>query len=89
MLAVAGELDMGTGDTLVQAVSSILATARPRRLVLDLGDVRFLDARGVAALLAVREQAAARRTTAVVINCQRMPMRVLEITGVHKILTGR
>jgi anti-anti-sigma factor len=89
VLAVAGEIDMLTADELVQAVSLILAAGAMRRLVLDLGEVRFLDARGVAALIAARQLGASRRVSVVVINCQRSPMRILEITGVDKILTGR
>lgn len=89
VLAVAGEVDMATADTLLEAVSWILATGRLQRLVLDLGEVRFLDARGVTALMAAHRYGASRGVAIVVINCQRMPMRVLEITGVDKILTGR
>jgi anti-anti-sigma factor len=89
VLAVAGELDTETADQLRAAVSSILAAGRPRRLVLDLGEVRFLDARGVAALVAAHRTGASHRMAVVVINCQRMPMRVLEITGVDKLLTSR
>jgi len=89
VLAVAGELDISTADSLVEVALPILTAGRLRRLVLDLGEVRFLDARGVAALLAVHDQGVRLRVAVVVINCQRMPMRVLEITGVDKILTGR
>lgn len=89
VLAIAGEIDLATADTLIEAVSSILAAKGVRRLVLDLGEVRFLDARGVAALVTAHQQGAGRGVAVLVINCQRSPMRVLEITSVDKVLTGR
>lgn len=88
VLAVAGEIDIANADSLAAAVSSILAVARTRRLVLDLAEVRFLDARGVAVLISAFRQGTVREVAVVVINCQPLTMRILEITGVGKLLTG-
>jgi anti-anti-sigma factor len=88
VVAVAGDLDLASAGGLVQRLSSTLAVARVRRLVIDLAEVRFLDARGIAALLAIHRQGAAGGVAVTVINCQSMPRRVLEIAGAYKILTG-
>jgi anti-anti-sigma factor len=89
VLAVAGDIDMATVDRLARAMSLILAAAHVRRLMVDLAEVAFMDARGVATLMSAHRQGAARGVAVVVINCQWLPMRILEITGVDKLLTGR
>ncbi|MFI6103065.1 STAS domain-containing protein [Streptomyces sp. NPDC051310] len=51
VLALAGELDMGTEELLAEAVEELI-DAGYRRVVLDCADVAFCDSRGFNALLA-------------------------------------
>jgi anti-anti-sigma factor len=86
ILAVAGALDMGTVGPLRAAIAGILRLPGIRRVVLDLAEVSFLGACGVSALVAAHRAATDRLVSLVVINCQRMPLVVLQITGVDKLL---
>jgi anti-sigma B factor antagonist len=86
ILAVAGEVDLATADQLQQGLNSILADGHARTLVVDLDGVRFLDARGLAVLLAAHRRGAHDGVTVVVTHCRPLPMRVLEVTGLDKIL---
>ena len=58
-IEIAGELDMDTGDRLLEAArSSLVALAdgsRPERVVIDLGRVTFMDSSGLLAVLRCRE----------------------------------
>ncbi len=58
-IAVAGELDTGTSDQLLDAVMAALDRPGCRDLVIDLGQVTFLDASAVGVL--VRARLACRR----------------------------
>jgi len=86
VLVVAGEIDMGTVDDLGKALSDVLSDCRPRRLVVDFAEVGFLESTGIAALMAAYRSGLAQRTIVTLINCQPVTRRVLEVTGVDKVL---
>jgi len=86
-LAVSGEIDIATVDKLTAALQFAL-DQRPQTLVIDLADVPFMASAGVTALLGAYRQATAAGIPLVVANCGATVERVLEITGVHKLLTG-
>lgn len=86
VLAVAGEIDIGTVGDLSKALSDLLNGPRLRRLVLDFAEVGFLDASGIAALVTAHRSGRDRGTTVELINCRPLPQRVLEITGMDKVL---
>jgi len=54
-VTVSGELDAFTAEVLRTEMSAVEAAA-PRRIVLDLHRVRFLDSSGLAVILGVRER---------------------------------
>ncbi|MFJ8650284.1 STAS domain-containing protein [Streptomyces sp. NPDC093546] len=56
VLALAGELDMGSEELLAEAVAELI-DAGYRRVVLDCAGVAFCDSRGFNALLAARQDA--------------------------------
>ncbi len=56
-VALAGELDMAAAFRVESELERLLATPGIDAVVLDLGDVRFLDSAGLGALLSIREQA--------------------------------
>ena len=51
VLRVAGEVDVRSGPVLQARIAGLLDSG-PHRLVVDLGDVNFLDSTGIAALIA-------------------------------------
>jgi anti-sigma B factor antagonist len=87
-LAVAGEVDAANVDELTRAMSSIIRAQQPRRLVVDIADVTFLASTGIGALVAAHRLGRERRTELVVVNCRPAAVKVLEITGVYKVLTS-
>lgn len=90
-LAVGGEIDIATvgplADAMTGIITGIITDHRPRRLVVDLAEVTFLDSSGVSALVAAWRLASASQIEFVVVNCHSNVLRVLEITGMAKALT--
>ena len=82
VLRVSGEVDLSNVALLREAVESFVASSPPR-VVLDVGDLTFMDSSGLAALLQV-----ATRVDAVVLRHPRnIICRLIETTGVSSILT--
>jgi anti-anti-sigma factor len=86
-LAVSGEIDIATVDRLTAELDAALARRVPT-LVIDLIGVTFMASAGVTALLNAYRQATAAGIPLVVTNCGGAVERILEITGVFKLLTG-
>jgi anti-sigma B factor antagonist len=86
-LAVDGEVDVATAGPLRDALTAVLNESGITRLVVDFTKVDFLDSTGISALVAAHRLAQANRTQFLVINCQPQALRVLEITGVDRLLT--
>ncbi|MCG5461620.1 STAS domain-containing protein [Micromonospora sp. MED01] len=88
-LVPAGEVDMGAVGTLGSALQDALSAPDRVDVVVDLARVTFLDCAGIGALVAGRNTALSRRCGFTVVNPQRQVLRVLELTGVLGVLTGR
>ena len=58
VLQIAGEVDISSVSALREAISHAIARA-PRRLVLDLSGLTFMDSSGIAVLLTAAEQISA------------------------------
>jgi anti-anti-sigma factor len=86
-LAVGGEVDIATVGPLAEAMTAILHDPQLRRLMVDLGEVTFLDSSGISALVSAYRLAVAGEVGFVVVNCRTNVLRTLEITGVDRILT--
>ncbi|MFC4062591.1 STAS domain-containing protein [Planomonospora corallina] len=86
-LAVGGEVDLSTGQALRHLIVNA-ALQRPTRLIVDLGQVTFMDSTGVDALVTGRavalEHGAAYRVT----NPCSVVRRALEVTDTLAMLTG-
>jgi anti-sigma B factor antagonist len=82
VLAVDGEVDLDTVHTMRQALESALSH-RPRRLVVDLSLVRFLNSAGLEVLLAAHRQAAP-HTDLRLVATTRATWRPLQITRLHE-----
>ncbi|MDI6104607.1 STAS domain-containing protein [Actinoplanes sp. NEAU-A12] len=89
-IAAAGELDAINGAKVHQVVCEVLLQQRPRRIEIDLREVRFLDSAGIRTLL--RCHADARRVNCELTLTDAHPTayRALQITGLlaHFGLTG-
>ncbi|WP_158579005.1 STAS domain-containing protein [Spongiactinospora rosea] len=84
VVRVAGELDI-TAEPHVRAfVTGVLAESEPGTcLVVDLGGVDFMDARGLAVLIAARNQVVAHRGSMRLTGYSRAVARLLKLTGLE------
>jgi anti-anti-sigma factor len=81
-LAVAGELDLATAPALHDAVTRILGdAAEPPSVVIDLGEVSFLDSSGLGALLRARADVLAAGGRLTLGPVAPGPRRVIAIAG--------
>ncbi|WP_233599231.1 MULTISPECIES: STAS domain-containing protein [unclassified Amycolatopsis] len=85
VLVVDGDLDLHTAPTARRAIEAAL-NRRPRRLIVDLSLVRFLNSAGLEVLLAAHRQAAP-HTDFRLVATTRAVFRPLQITGLHEELT--
>jgi anti-anti-sigma factor len=83
MIRVVGDLDLVTATHVRRRIGSPPAGTA---VVVDLDECGFLGSKGVAALMTVAEDAAARGCTFCVIGCRPIVLRVLDITGVRDAL---
>ncbi len=84
ILALAGEFDLYTAPEVDRALDVILSRA-PRRLVVDLSKVCFLNSAGLEVLLACHRRAGP-RTDLRIVATTRSTWRPLQITRLHEIL---
>ena len=78
--ALAGVLDLTTEPRVRRALMQALAQ-RPRTLVIDLGDVTFIDSTGLRALLSARNRASTTGTRVVLARVAPAVERTLEIAN--------
>jgi anti-anti-sigma factor len=81
-LSPSGELDLRTAGALRAAIQDTLRTPHLSAVVVDLGEVTFLDCAGIGALVAGRNIAVRQGRGYSVVNPQRHVRRVLDLTGV-------
>jgi anti-sigma B factor antagonist len=78
---VAGELDLATAEGLSSRLAEILT--RARTVVLDLGELQFMDSTGLAAIITALRQASDNGAElAIASPLPPQPQRLLELTGV-------
>ncbi|AUI62082.1 anti-anti-sigma factor [Amycolatopsis sp. BJA-103] len=82
VLVVDGDLDLHTAPAARQAIEAALSH-RPRRLIVDLSLVRFLNSTGLEVLLAAQRQAAP-HTDLRLVATTRAVWRPLQITRLHE-----
>jgi anti-sigma B factor antagonist len=76
-----GELDMISAPLLEGLVAEVVRRARAKRLLIDLGDVTFLDAAGLSALGACHRDALELGTDLRISAARGIVRRVLDLTG--------
>ncbi len=82
LIAVAGEIDIATVARLEEELSALTASGKP--LVIDLEQVRFIDASGLRALGRAAGQAAAHGASSHVICQRRHIVRLFRITKLDR-----
>jgi anti-anti-sigma factor len=85
---LAGEVDMQAADELRKAGGLAVADlAAGSRLVIDLGEVTFLDSSGLGAFVAIRNKASARDVACSLRSVPEKVTKVLLIAGLHDVFT--
>jgi RNA polymerase sigma-B factor len=86
-LRVAGEIDRDNAHELSDAaLGTVCRVARRQTVVLDLAGVPFVDAAGVAALVAVHEAARVREVTVTVTGLQPHVRTIVAVSGLRALL---
>jgi anti-anti-sigma factor len=80
-VALAGELDMSAAFKLEPELDRLLAEPDVSALVLDLGEVGFVDSAGLGALLSIRQRADDLGIGVAISSASDPVRRLLEITG--------
>jgi anti-anti-sigma factor len=88
-VVVSGEIDMAVTAALSASVLGVLRADEVRLVEVELSAVGFIDACGVGALVAARNDARGQGKSLVVCGARGMPRRVLEMTGVLGVLAGK
>jgi stage II sporulation protein AA (anti-sigma F factor antagonist) len=87
-LALRGELDLSSSDDLEAAVLQSCSDGA-KEIVLDLGELAFVDSAGLRALLSVREVCEQRDARLSLTNPLAPVRRLFELTGVGESLSVR
>src|SRR3954452_13403072 len=87
-LALAGDLDMSATFALEPVLDRVLA-GNPRELVLDLGDVPFVDSSGLGLLIATHERASVADVDMAIQGAGPEIQRVFQIAGLDGVLPVR
>jgi RNA polymerase sigma-B factor len=86
VVAVGGEVDRDTADQLREVVVDTVTAARSADVIIDLEGVPFIDAAGIAALLASHEAARRCTTRLRVAKAQPYVRRSLTVAGLAPLL---
>jgi anti-sigma B factor antagonist len=80
-VAVTGEVDLLSAGELERRLRRVIAESRCRTIVVDLGGLEFLAARGVSVLLAAKLAAEEAGRDLQVTNAHGLPAKVLRLLG--------
>lgn len=86
VVSLAGELDLATSPSLEQRVR-VAQDANPRRLIIDLGSLTFIDGRGLRLLLIAGEDARRSGCQLLLRPGPRHVQRLFELTGTTALFT--
>ncbi|BFU45472.1 STAS domain-containing protein [Krasilnikovia sp. MM14-A1004] len=89
LVEVAGELDLSTVPELRRRLSTVTDSDAAATIVLDLSDVRFIDAQSTGLIICAWAAARARGRELCVDGLRGIPARVFGVLGVENTLTRR
>ena len=84
---VAGELDHHGARSALRELEEALDAALPRKLVLDLSGVTFMDSSGIAVILRARQKMQLLDGSLLVRGASPQARRVLEAAGINRLVT--
>ena len=84
LLEMKGELDHHGARNALRELELSIDAALPKKLVLDLSGVTFMDSSGIAVVLRARRRMEALAGSLVVVNIPRQAARVLETAGLGR-----
>ena len=85
-LVLAGDLDMTAAFKVEPAFDHLVAEGDVRELVLDVGDVEFIDSAGLGALLSIRDRTQQLGIEMRLVNVPRPVRRILDLSGTSVLL---
>lgn len=86
LLKLSGELDHHAAKKAMAAIGEKIDVYLPRDCVLDLRELRFMDSSGIAVILRTYKRMNEIGGRAWVENVPAQPMRVLEASGIERII---
>ena len=87
LLELQGELDHHGARSALQELEMALDAALPRKLVLDLGGVTFMDSSGIALILRAQQHMQLLDGSLLVRNVPAQARRVLDAAGISRLVT--
>jgi anti-anti-sigma factor len=87
--ALSGELDITSASELEQVVKARLVAEAPATLVVDLGDLTFVDSTGLRAIVAVVDACKEHGCDLAILPGTRAVQRLFELTGLIDVLPFR
>ena len=84
-----GELDQHAVRGAAPAVEGLLDQYLPRECALDLGGLSFMDSSGIALILKLHRRLSGQGGRAWVENAAAQPQRVLDASGIGRVVTVR
>ena len=83
---LAGDLDMAATFRVEPELDRLIAEQDVRRLVLDVGDVEFIDSAGLGALLSIRDRTQQLGIEMRLVNVPHPIRRILDLSGTSVLL---
>ncbi len=87
--AISGEVDHHAAKAILAELERQIGAGLPRRLVLDLGGVTFMDSSGIAVVLRARARMGALGGAVTVVNTPAQAAKVLRAAGVDRLVEMR
>ena len=87
LLELSGELDHPGARKALRELEQALDAALPRKLVLDLSGVTFMDSSGIAVILRARQKMQLLDGSLLVRGASPQARRVLEAAGINRLVT--
>jgi anti-sigma B factor antagonist len=87
VIAVSGDLDIEHAGDLAAVGRLVIESHRAVRVVIDLGNVGFIDSTGLRALVEIRNAATSARRTVELRDVHVRVQKVIEITGLAEVFS--
>ncbi len=85
-IRMTGELDHHAARTAIGTIGEWIEQSLPRKTVLDLGGLTFMDSSGIAVVIRTKRRMEALNGNLLVVNIPRQAARVLETAGLEQYL---